>query len=110
MEYEERLSTGYQIIFSKELNLLYFTYKPATICYEVPHGYILGTLFYLIYVDDIHVAISQILSFADDTSLFLSNTNLDILFHDANIEMNKFHNLIVQIKFHYMPTKPNSWN
>ena len=37
-----------------------------------------------------------ILSFADDASLlaplFLSNSNLDILFHDANIEMNKLYN------------------
>ena len=51
---------------------------------------ILGPLLYLIYVNDIGIATScQILSFADDTSLFLSNSNLDILFHDANIEMNK---------------------
>ena len=50
-----------------------------------------GPLLYLIYVIDIDIATSgQILSFADDTSLFLSNSNLDILFHDANIEITNY--------------------
>ena len=56
---------------------------------------ILGPLLYLIYINYIDIATScQILSFADDTSLFLSNSNLDtcILLHDANIEMNKLYN------------------
>ena len=67
--------------------------KSANICYGVPQGSILGSLLYLIYVHDVHVAtFGKILSFADDTSLFLSNSNLAILFHNANIEINKLYN------------------
>ena len=56
----------------------------------VPQGSILGPLLYLLYVNDIHKACeSSILSFADDTTLYISDHNLVSLFETANKEINK---------------------
>ena len=47
----------------------------------IPQGSILGPLFFLLYVNDIHQACeSSILSFADDTTLSISDHNLISLF------------------------------
>ena len=55
----------------------------------VPQGSILGPLLYLIYVNDIHKSCSTILlSFADDTTLYTSNSNIKQLFSDANKHIN----------------------
>ena len=65
----------------------------SKIKYGVPQGSILGPLFYLIYVNDIaKCTAGNILSFADDTSLVLSHQNPQILYHNANLEMNKPYN------------------
>jgi hypothetical protein len=54
----------------------------------VPQGSILGPLLYLIYVNDISMSTTEkILSFADDTSLYLSNSNETELFKHANLAM-----------------------
>ena len=59
----------------------------------VPQGSILGPLLYLLYVNDIHNSCSsEILSFADDTTLFLSESKIDTLYARANIEINKLFN------------------
>ena len=51
----------------------------------VPQGSILGPLLYLVYVNDINMSTNNtILSFADDTSILLSNCDINLLFHNAN--------------------------
>ena len=47
----------------------------------VPQGSILGPLLYFIYVNEIcKLCKSNILSFADDTTIYLSNSDLNVLY------------------------------
>ena len=58
-----------------------------TVSYGVPRGSVLGPLLILIYVSDIQYAIStaKVKLFADDTNLFLHNSNPAQLFAEVNI-------------------------
>jgi hypothetical protein len=52
----------------------------------------LGPLLYLIYANDIAKSSNEnILSFADDTSFYLSDSNVENLFPNANIQLNKLY-------------------
>ena len=54
----------------------------------VPQGSILGPLLYLLYVNDISKSTQgHILSFADDTSMYINNSNIENLYRRANIAM-----------------------
>jgi len=64
--------------------------RRADILCGVPQGSILGPLLYLIYVNDIYNSCNgNILSFADDTTVYVSESDPVKLYSTANIQINK---------------------
>jgi len=69
-------------------------------------GSILGPLLYLIYVNDICFSCNgSILSFADDTTIYVSDSNIDILFNNANILLNSLFIWFCSNRLSLNPTK-----
>ena len=80
--------------------------KTSSIEYGVPQGSILGPLLYLIYVNDIpNSTDGNLLSFADDTSLYMSDPDLHHLFRKSNIEIQKLFNWFCANRLSLNPTK-----
>ena len=76
----------------------------------VPQGSVLGPLLFLLYINDI-VSSSNILKFqlfADDTCIFYSNKNRDILESTLNTELNKVSDWLIVNKLSLNVSKSNA--
>ena len=65
-----------------------------TITKGVPQGSILGPLLFSLYVNDFPKCLnhSSAIMFADDTSVFISNSNLTTMYQRANEDLNSIYN------------------
>ena len=81
-----------------------------SVTYGVPQGSVLGPLLFLLYINDIPQA-SKVLGFhlfADDTSLFFSHPNLNVIEDTVNAELGKISDWLIANKLTLNTKKSNS--
>ena len=56
--------------------------------HEISGSSVLNLILFLIYINDLHLSSDRLsfVLFADDTNVFLSGQNLDLMIHEANEE------------------------
>jgi hypothetical protein len=86
------IKNRYQKVATKDNMLKKSTSQWESVKHGVPHSSILGQLLFLIYINDFSLTLSRIASstlFADDTSIIVSNSNLDEFKNNINLAMNE---------------------
>ena len=94
------LFTSYLTGRTQYVEMKGFSSAKRSVSLGVPQGSVLGPLFFLLYINDI-VNSTNLFSFnlfADDTTLFCENSNLDNLFSVCNRELDKVNAWIIANK------------
>ena len=79
-----------------------FASSTSSITCGVPQGSVLGSLLFLLYINDLHVAIKhcKVHHFADGTNLLIINKSLKRLSQLLNINLNNLQFDLMLTKFH----------
>jgi hypothetical protein len=86
------LKNRYQRVLLKDSMLMKSTSKWEPVKHGVPKVSILGPMLFLIYINNFSLTLNKIASsvmFADDTSIVISNSNLDEFKKNINLVMNE---------------------
>ena len=81
---------------------------PQGISFGVPQGCILGSLFFILYVNDLNNAsLLDAILFADDTNLFISHNDPVYLINTLNRELNKLSTCFAANRLSLAPKAPS---